>query len=300
MRRWARALMTLLAAAAAGLLVWFAPHFHRGATGGFWGVIGLMTLAGLLVGLSQLHGRDGNPSASLLVAFVPVLVAAGWVILAVQPQGNWVRDHVLSWSGEIGIGHAVHNLGEHVAVLAFGLGIVFGVTFEPRMVRGGSKKVDAERSGELAAPGAPPDSADLAEDEPTVVDIPAQRQQVDAGRIVELAAPGAPPVTAGQPTVVESHDQRHQAASADLAEEEPTVVQQAWLGPAPPLTLPSRFTQSWFVSHGPRLHPKQVPVLFAELHRRGWTEDEIQQRVIPHLPHWPAERDASALSTNPS
>ena len=84
------------------------------------GVIGLMTVAGVLVGVSQLHGRDGNPLASFLVVFVPVLVAVSWVIAAVQPQRDVVRNHVLSWSGDLGIAHAVHNLGEHVAVLAFG------------------------------------------------------------------------------------------------------------------------------------------------------------------------------------
>lgn len=135
MRRWNRALTTLVAVAAAGALLWFVPHYDRWSTCGYWGVMGLMALAGLLLGLSQLHARDGNPTASFLLVFAPVLVAAGWVILATQPEGNWVRDHVLEWSGDLGLGHAVHNLGEHVAVLAFGLGTVFGLTFEPAMIR---------------------------------------------------------------------------------------------------------------------------------------------------------------------
>ena len=188
--------MTLLAAGAAGFLLWFAPHFHRWSTGGYWAVIALMAGAGVLIGLSQLHARDGNPAASFLVAFVPVLVAAGWVILAVQPQGNWIRDHVLSWSGEMGIGHAVHNLGEHVVVLAFGLGIVFGLTFEPRMVRRGSKKVDAPPAIELAASTPQPVSADRAWQEATVVGPPAQQQQEDATPTVELAASSPQPVSA--------------------------------------------------------------------------------------------------------
>jgi len=64
-----------------------------------------------------------------------VLVVAGWVMLAAQPRSDWIRDHVLSWSGDIGLGHVVHNLAEHVAVLAFGTGLVFGLTFELAMVR---------------------------------------------------------------------------------------------------------------------------------------------------------------------
>jgi len=135
MRRWNRALTTLVAAAAAGFLLWYVPHFDRWSTSGYWGVMALMAVAGVLIGASQLHGRDGNPIASFLIAFLPVLVAAGWVILAAQPRGSWVRDHVLSWSGDLAIDHAVRNLAEHVAVLAFGLGLVFGVTFEPGMAR---------------------------------------------------------------------------------------------------------------------------------------------------------------------
>jgi hypothetical protein len=88
MGRWNRGLTTLVAAAAAGFLIWCAPHFNRWATGGYWGVIALMALAGLLIGVSQLHGRDGNPTASFLTVFVPVLVVAGWVILAAQPDGG--------------------------------------------------------------------------------------------------------------------------------------------------------------------------------------------------------------------
>jgi len=182
MRRWNRALATLAAAAAAGFVIWFAPHFDHWSTGGYWGVMDLMTAAGVLIGLSQLHGRDGNPTASFLIAFLPVLVAAGWVILAAQPHGGWIRAHVVSWSGDMGIDHAVHNLGEHVAVLAFGLGLVFGVTFEPKMVRRSSKNAAAAPS-----PGAPDPipatvAADLVMAEP---EGPAPEQ-------VEQA-PGSPP-----------------------------------------------------------------------------------------------------------
>ena len=186
MRRWNRALATLAAAAAAGFVIWFAPHFDHWSTGGYWGVMDLMTAAGVLIGLSQLHGRDGNPTASFLLAFLPVLAAAGWVILAAQPQGNWVRDHVLSWSGDMGIGHAVHNLGERAAVLAFGLGVVFGVTFEPKMVRRGPKKPDAAPAAAVA-PGSTPVAADPVVDEPAAEE-PAP-EQAEAGE----QSPTAPP-----------------------------------------------------------------------------------------------------------
>jgi hypothetical protein len=175
MRHWNRALATLVAAAAAGLLLWFVPHFHRWTTGGYWGVIALTAGAGVLVGLSQLHGRDGNPRASFLLAFLPVLVAAGWVILATQPHGGWIRDHVRSWSGDLGIDQAVHNLGEHVAVLAFGLGVVFGLMFEPTMLRRRPERV-------LAVP-----TAAAAIDEPPPEEPPATQPETDDQR------PEAPP-----------------------------------------------------------------------------------------------------------
>src|SRR4029077_18412090 len=103
-----------------------------------------------------------------LLAFVPVLVAAGWVILAAQPRGSWTRDQVLSWSGDLGIKHAVHNLGERAAVLAFGLGVVFGVTFEPRMARRGAKRASAAPAAVAAAPSPPPVAAAPEVEEPAV------------------------------------------------------------------------------------------------------------------------------------
>lgn len=238
--------MTLVAAVAAGSLVWFAPHFHRWTTGGYWGVIGLLTLAGVLVGVSQLHGRDGNPPGSFLVVFVPVFVAAAWVILAVQPQRDWVRNHILSWSGDIGIAHAVHNLGEHVAVLAFGLGIVFGVTFEPSMVRRGSKQAHVPVTLGVGVSGVGSVAPSAARAGPTIVEPLAERQQTDAAATVELDPSTVPPVpghaAADEPTVVEPPTREQQAGAwstteADVssvpsvsdtrAEEEPTVVESA-------------------------------------------------------------------------
>jgi hypothetical protein len=154
--------------AAAGVLLWFVPHFNRWSTGGYWAVMALMVIAGVLIGLSQVHA-EGKTRRSFLFAFLPVLVAAGWVILATQPRGSWIRDHVLSWSGDLGIEHAVRNLGEHVAVLAFGLGVVLGVMFEPRMLRRIPKQVVA-----APVPAEVPPSEPVADD--TVVSEPAAEQ----------------------------------------------------------------------------------------------------------------------------
>jgi hypothetical protein len=131
-----RGTITLLGAAAAGLLVWLATQISTTSNGGYWAVSGLIAAAGLVMAFSQILGgwtKWGWPRLSLnvfLLAFIPVLVAAGWVILATQPDGNWFRGHVESWSGDIGIRGLVNDLGEYVSVLAFGIGLVFGFTFD--------------------------------------------------------------------------------------------------------------------------------------------------------------------------
>jgi len=59
-----------------------------------------------------------------------VLVAAGWVLISGQPDPNWFRDHVRSWSDDISIGGLVRDLTQYAAVLGFGIGLVFGFTFD--------------------------------------------------------------------------------------------------------------------------------------------------------------------------
>ena len=51
-----RATTTLLAAGAAGLLIWFATQVNDHSRGGYWAVYGLIAGAGLLMALSQLLG----------------------------------------------------------------------------------------------------------------------------------------------------------------------------------------------------------------------------------------------------
>lgn len=131
-----RGTITLLGAAAAGLLVWLATQISATSNGGYWAVYGLIAAAGLVMAFSQILGgwtKWGWPRLSLnvfLLAFIPVLIAAGWVILAQQPDGNWFRGHVDSWSGDVGIRGLVNDLGEYASVLAFGIGLVFGFTFD--------------------------------------------------------------------------------------------------------------------------------------------------------------------------
>jgi len=93
-------------------------------------VCGLVAAAGLVFGLSQLRGAGGHPPA-MLMAFVPVLIVAGWVIVAMQPHGNWTASHAQRWSSDIGVLDVVRALGVWVGVLAFGIGATLAAVAEP-------------------------------------------------------------------------------------------------------------------------------------------------------------------------
>ena len=136
--------------------------------------------------LSQLFGgwtKWGVPRISagvFLVGFLPVLVGAGWVILAGQPDPNWFQRHVESWSGSIAVDGPVHDLESVLALLAFGVGLVFGFTFDTS-----GPRRPGEPIWEASAPEEPVTEADSA---PTVVrdgreiDTPSERERVPAGR----------------------------------------------------------------------------------------------------------------------
>ena len=56
--------------------------------------------------------------------------------------------------------------------------------------------------------------------------------------------------------------------------------------PAPDLEsveLPARVTQAWIERTAPRLKPVAIGPFLSDLRVRGWSEDEIEQRVRPHL-----------------
>jgi len=126
-----RAASTLLGAGIAGFLLWLAAQIGRHSTGGYWAAYGIVAGAGLVLAASQLRGRGGNPPGMFVLAFLPVLVVAGWVLLGMQPHSNWFRSHVLAWSGDIGVKDVVHDVATWLGVLAFGIGYTLGTTLEP-------------------------------------------------------------------------------------------------------------------------------------------------------------------------
>lgn len=164
-----RGVLTGIAAGVAGFLIFIASAWvDGGSTGAFWGRMGLLAGAGLVMALSQLLGgwtKGGFPRMSpnvFLWGFVPVLIAAGWVILFSEPT-NSVQSHISTWSEDIGLRDVVQNLRDYVGVLAFGLGLVFGFTFDTTGPRREREVIDRDRTVVR-------DRRDVPEDEPVLRD----------------------------------------------------------------------------------------------------------------------------------
>lgn len=153
-----RATITLIAAAVGGLLIWFATQIDDTSVGGFWAVYGLIAGAGLVMALSQLLGgwtKWGWPRLAitfLLTAFVPIAFVSLWIVLAAEPGNGWFHRHVLSWSGDIHIRGLVNDVKSYVSVFAFGIGLVFGYSFDTAgpVVRG--RGAVADRRADTAPP----------------------------------------------------------------------------------------------------------------------------------------------------
>ena len=159
-----RATATLLGAGVAGLLIWLATQINHTTTGGYWAVYGIIAAAGLTIALAQLVGgwtKWGWPRLSaqvFLIGFLPALIVGGWIVLGHQPHPNWFRNHVLAWSGDIHVRGLVNDLSEYVSVIAFGLGLLLGMTFDTS----GPRRV----APPVAQPAAAPERDAVAYDEP--------------------------------------------------------------------------------------------------------------------------------------
>jgi hypothetical protein len=176
-----RATVTLLAAAVAGLLIWIATQIGDSSNGEYWATYGVIAGAGLAMALSQLLGgwtKWGWPRISIgvfLLAFVPVAIAVLWIVDYHQPDGGLWRHNIRDWSNNIGIDELVKDFKEYVGVLSFGLGLVFGYTFDtsgPVARRAVTAAPPGRRPAEPPAePAAPPRDARPSEPaEPTVAE----------------------------------------------------------------------------------------------------------------------------------
>jgi hypothetical protein len=131
-----RGLTLALAAALAGFALWGATQVGVQTTDRFWIAMAIVAGAGLLLALANHVGtwtkglRMRMSPSTFGLAFLPVLVCVGWILIANQPGNGWQEGRIDSWSNSIGILGLVHSIGLWHGVLAFGFGLMLGLSFD--------------------------------------------------------------------------------------------------------------------------------------------------------------------------
>jgi hypothetical protein len=131
-----RGLTLALAAALAGLALWGATQIGMQTTGRFWLSMAIVAGAGLVIALANHVGtwtkglRLRLSPGTFVLAFLPTLVVAGWILVATQPGSGWQEGRLHSWSDSIGILGVVQAIGLWHGVLAFGLGLMLGLSLD--------------------------------------------------------------------------------------------------------------------------------------------------------------------------
>jgi hypothetical protein len=131
-----RGLTLALFAGMAGVALWGATQVGTQTTSRFWIAMAIVAAAGLLLTLATHVGtwtkglRMRMSPTTFVVAFLPVLVAVGWILLASQPGTGWQEGRINSWSNSIGILGLVHSVGLWRGVLAFGFGVMLGLSLD--------------------------------------------------------------------------------------------------------------------------------------------------------------------------
>jgi hypothetical protein len=149
-----RGLTTLVAVGVAGVLLWAATLVGVQSVTRFWESMAIVAAAGLVLALSQViggwtkGGRTRISPTTFLLGFLPTLVCVGWILMATQPGSGWHEGRIVSWSHSLGIMGLVHSLGLWHGVLAFGLGLVLGMTVDTVPV----EEPVVERTPATAAP----------------------------------------------------------------------------------------------------------------------------------------------------
>ncbi len=131
-----RGLTLALVAGVAGFGLWGAAKVGTGTTGDFWIAMAILAAAGFLLAAAR-HVDTWTKGLRLrmspttfIVAFLPVLVCVGWILLASQPGNGWAEGRIDSWSASIGILGLVHTIGVWTGVLAFGFGVMLGLSLD--------------------------------------------------------------------------------------------------------------------------------------------------------------------------
>jgi len=131
-----RGLTLAFAAALAGLGLWGASQVGTQTNARFWIAMAIVGAAGLLIALANHVGtwtkglRLRLSPGTFVLAFLPVLVCVGWILIASQPGHGWQEGRLDSWSNSIGILGAVHSIGLWHGVLAFGFGLMLGLSLD--------------------------------------------------------------------------------------------------------------------------------------------------------------------------
>lgn len=131
-----RGLTTVAAAGGAGVLLWVATLVGQRTDGRFWAEMGIVAGAGLVLAVSQVIGgwtkglRLRMSPGTFLLAFLPVLIVVGWIMMASQPGHGWYEGTFVSWSRHAGILGLVHDLALWHGALALGFGLVLGLSFD--------------------------------------------------------------------------------------------------------------------------------------------------------------------------
>lgn len=136
-----RALTTLAAAVGAGALIWASSRFFEDgelSIGEYWGIMGLLAAAGLVLALSQLLGgwtKGGGPIFSptvFLLGFVPALVAGGFIVWFFQqpPEDGWLVDDVQAFAEDIRIDGLVVDLQTFLVLFPVLIGLLLGFCFD--------------------------------------------------------------------------------------------------------------------------------------------------------------------------
>ena len=131
-----RGLTIAVAAGLAGLLLWTATQVGQTSTQRFWAEMAIVAAAGLVLSLAQVLGswtkglRLRLSPGTFVLGFVPVLVCVGWILMATQPGTGWHEGRIVTWSHNAGLMGVVHSLGLWHGVLAFGFGLVLGMSLD--------------------------------------------------------------------------------------------------------------------------------------------------------------------------
>ena len=162
-----RGLTTVAAVGGAGVLLWVATLVGQHTDGRFWAEMGIVAGAGLALALSQLIGgwtkglRMRVSPGTFAIAFLPMLIVVGWILMATQPTHGWYQGTFARWTSDIGMTGLVHDLALWHGVLAFGFGLVLGLSFDT--VPGTVPDVEAARAPVARAATNEPVSAEKRE-----------------------------------------------------------------------------------------------------------------------------------------